>query len=405
MTLHNLYIGYYIEHLLGRNLGASAFNNCNEYIEDNHLGYAYDKEDEDIGPVGIKVFPPDDIHPQSLTWTFDNLLDAVNLRQFANEEAIYDRLSSGNIFKATCGTERNFRQMLISFGPIASMAVGDTLHFMVGQVYGKDFESMFKNVERLEGLKLQNFEFPGPPPSPEVSFIRGNHQITLQWKEDPEIWTDERRADRATVPQPFEGYRVYKSTISINGPWTLLAEFDIDGNEFFNNSGLQHKYADIGLVNNIEYWYSVTSFSKPDTISKFISLESSINASAIEATAGPAAPESVGKVAVVPNPYRGDVSYHEYKPPWENPSSGIGRWIEQDRRIQFINLPTPCEIIIYTSAGDLVRTIQHTDPTCGFADWNLTSTVGQTVASGIYLFSVEDRKNGKIQTGKFVIIK
>ena len=79
--------------------------------------------------------------------------------------------------------------------------------------------------------------------------------------------------------------------------------------------------------------------------------------------------------------------------------------MEQDRRIQFINIPTPCEIRIYTLAGDLIQSIQHTNPDRGFADWNLTSNVGQTVASGIYLFSVEDKNNDNIQVGKFVIIK
>ena len=40
----------------------------------------------------------------------------------------------------------------------------------------------------------------------------------------------------------------------------------------------------------------------------------------------------------------------------------------------------------------------------GFVDWNLTSNVGQTISSGLYMFSVQDSK-GEVQTGKFVIIK
>jgi hypothetical protein len=79
--------------------------------------------------------------------------------------------------------------------------------------------------------------------------------------------------------------------------------------------------------------------------------------------------------------------------------------MEQDRRIQFINLPERCEIRIYTLAGDLVNTLHHDDPNRGFEDWNLTSSVGQAISSGIYLFSVEDLKNGEVQVGKFVVIK
>jgi len=55
-------------------------------------------------------------------------------------------------------------------------------------------------------------------------------------------------------------------------------------------------------------------------------------------------------------------------------------------------------------AGDLITTIHHNNPDRGFANWNLTSRIGQTVSSGIYLYSVEDN-NSDIQVGKFVIIK
>ena len=79
--------------------------------------------------------------------------------------------------------------------------------------------------------------------------------------------------------------------------------------------------------------------------------------------------------------------------------------MEQDRRIQFINLPAQCQIKIYTLAGDLVNTLDHTDATRGYEDWNLTSSIGQAISSGIYLFTVEDMTNAKVQVGKFVIIK
>ena len=206
-------------------------------------------------------------------------------------------------------------------------------------------------------------------------------------------------------PQPFEGYRVYKSTASIYGPWTLLAEFDIQDNAFFGNTGLAYEYVDVGLVNNLEYYYTVTSFTKPDIISGQSSLESNKNVNAREITPGTMAPLSVSdEIAVVPNPYRGDVRYQDYKPAWEVVKAGY-EWYETDRRIQFINIPSPSEIKIYTLSGDLVQTLQHNDPSRGFADWNLTSMVGQAVASGIYLYTVEDKKNSDVFVGKFVIIK
>jgi hypothetical protein len=149
----------------------------------------------------------------------------------------------------------------------------------------------------------------------------------------------------------------------------------------------------------------VVAYSKPDTVADFPSQESSLNANAITIIPGTAPPADVGQVAVVPNPYRGDIAYHEYNPPWERPDPSRDLWLEQDRRIQFINLPARCEIKIYTLSGDLVATLRHNSHDRGFEDWNLTSNIGQAVASGIYLFTVEDNNTGNVQVGKFIIIK
>jgi hypothetical protein len=107
------------------------------------------------------------------------------------------------------------------------------------------------------------------------------------------------------------------------------------------------------------------------------------------------------KVAVFPNPYRIDGNYFRdgYEPGQRN----------FDRRLRFVNLPPRCTIRIYTLDGDLVRTLDHDkqeealDATYHY--WDLITRNTQAVVSGIYLFSVEDRKTGEIQLGKFVIIK
>jgi hypothetical protein len=134
-------------------------------------------------------------------------------------------------------------------------------------------------------------------------------------------------------------------------------------------------------------------------------MESSKNAGAVRAIPGTPPPSTVGQVAVVPNPYRGDIAYNSYSPPWEKPAGTRTQWMEQDRRMQFINLPKSCEIKIYTLAGDLITTIQHFDADKGYEDWNMTSSVGQAVSSGIYLYTVQDKISGDVQVDKFVIIK
>jgi hypothetical protein len=197
---------------------------------------------------------------------------------------------------------------------------------------------------------------------------------------------------------------VYKSYDGPNGPWIILTDFDRLDDAIGKNTGLLRSFTDYGLLNNLVYYYSVTAYSKPDTVLHFGSMESSVNANSVAVVPGTATPSTVGKVAVVPNPYRGDQKYYDYKPAWEVPRVG-GLWMEEDRRIQFINLPSPSEITIYTLAGEYVNTLSHNNPARGFEDWNLTSHVGQTIASGIYLFAVKDLNTGGVQVGKFVVIK
>jgi hypothetical protein len=88
----------------------------------------------------------------------------------------------------------------------------------------------------------------------------------------------------------------------------------------------------------------------------------------------------------------------------------------------FVNLPEKCKIRIYTLAGDLVDEINHEGAykediitiskaaalgvtSSGIHSWDLLSKNRQIIASGVYLFSVENKANGDIKVGKFVIIK
>lgn len=80
------------------------------------------------------------------------------------------------------------------------------------------------------------------------------------------------------------------------------------------------------------------------------------------------------------------------------------------------------EIRIFSLAGDLVDIIQH-DETYRGRDidnideqnspvmaggehaWDLITMHDQATATGLYLFTVEDKVSGKIKEGKFLIIK
>lgn len=409
LNLHDLYLVSWINGNIGYGL-TDAFGLDDEsfFRREKILSVSVDLpggEDGDaVSPIAEKIYPPAKLGDSlKITYVW------YNGRQEglpARDEERYAHLSTGTIMQDQVSTGDGTKSF-VSVGPY-ELSVGDTLHLVVGLILGKGLEGVEANAEFLDWLVQNEYKVPSPPPSPPLRVEAKNRSVTLRWDPrpgdlNPETYQDPNREDND--PRPFEGYRVYKSTRSAAGPWTLLAEYDIPDNEFGQNTGLAYEFTDVGLLNNIEYYYTVTAFSRPDVTINFPSQESSLSANARTAVAGPPPPSSVGEVAVVPNPYRGDIAYYSYNPPWEKPAGSRDRWMEQDRRIQFINLPSHCEIRIYTVAGVLVNTIIHRDPNRGYEDWNLTSSVGQAISSGIYLFTVDDLITGAVQVGKFVIIK
>lgn len=106
-------------------------------------------------------------------------------------------------------------------------------------------------------------------------------------------------------------------------------------------------------------------------------------------------------VKVVPNPY---IVFNS----WESNS--------EERAVKFTHLPAECVIRIYTTSGDLVKTINHTTSPQGSqplseggtASWDFTNdsglaqTSGQLVASGVYVYHVESAVGEAV--GKLVFI-
>ena len=413
--LKDIYIAYFSTPRIGGRLPGESLSNVNAddytvYYPDLHMVASADgpggTDGDTYSPIGFMFVPSKDIPEDSLTWTFNwGPQGAPGIMSPNDNEKYRDLMITGEIMQnqqSYIGTH-----FVISFGPF-NVEVDDTIMFRIGLVFGDGFEgegSMLENAMRLKGLIENDFSMPSAPPTPTMEITTSNHSVTIKWDANKEIveeYVDPYRGDAAAVP--FEGYRLYKSTYSLNGPWTLLAEYDIPDNSFFENIGLEYEYTDIGLLNNVEYYYTVSAFSKPDTAIFYPSLESSLNGNAIIVIPGVAIQETVGKVAAVPNPYLGSIDYSAYNPSWEKPPPNRP-WLEQDRRLQFINLPANSIIKIYTSAGDLVETIKHNDPDKGYEDWDMTSYAVQAIASGIYLFTVEDTQTGKVQVGKFVVIK
>ncbi|MCK4397058.1 hypothetical protein KAW96_10785, partial [candidate division WOR-3 bacterium] len=281
----------------------------------------------------------------------------------------------------------------------------------------------------LTGDGVPDFVGPPPPPIPNIKVIPGNQKVIILWDNSSEHYKNIFVSTLSGVPAGldtnyFEGYRVYRSETGVPGEWTLLREFDridftdttgtvpiawnrgmprdtVIGNDTF------YKYVDKNILNYTPHYYGISAFDKgwPFNEGSILPvLESSVLGNKILSYPSPTSADEE-EVIVIPNPYRIDQTqkYRDLK--WED-WEGYG-WSEHKRRICFANLPQRCTIRIFSLGGDLIKTIEHdySRSNRSYEDWNLITRDVQGIVSGIYLFSVENHISGKIQVGKFVVIK
>ncbi|MFW9997776.1 MAG: hypothetical protein ACFFD4_37395 [Candidatus Odinarchaeota archaeon] len=74
-----------------------------------------------------------------------------------------------------------------------------------------------------------------------------------------------------------------------------------------------------------------------------------------------------------------------------------------EKEVQFHFLPPQCTIKIFNIAGDLIRTIEHTNGT-SIEKWNLQSYNQQEVAFGVYIYHIDAPGIGE-HIGKMAVIK
>ncbi len=164
----------------------------------------------------------------------------------------------------------------------------------------------------------------------------------------------------------------------------------------------------------VENYIAVTSFDRGIPSLDIPSLESGKDGNRITIFAGPSAASNLENVYVVPNPYLGQSKFDGRR---DKDETG-----DRSKRIWFVNLPEKCTIKIYTLAGDLVDEIKHDGMSTvdvinpskathtgiaqsGIEPWDLLSKHDQIIASGVYLYSVEDHATGNIKVNKLVLIK
>jgi hypothetical protein len=250
--------------------------------------------------------------------------------------------------------------------------------------------------ERVAFNFRNDYRVPMPPPGPEYSVSPDSSAGTVA-----NVISFDDAVE--SIPDPHQGisdvagYRIYRSGDLPFGPWERIAEITVGDPDHYDAISGDYTFIDDDVALGYAYYYSVTSFDTGhdswavDPSISVDTLESSIFANrsteAFYTTIWPQE-DALSRVTVVPNPF--------YR------SSGF-ELAGDTKAIQFVNLSQSCTIRIYTLRGDLVKTIEHEDPSSGTTFWNQVSDNGQYVKSGMYFYHVSDADGGSTK-GKFAII-
>ena len=291
---------------------------------------------------------------------------------------------------------------------------------------------LYDGQENEDGTRTR-FLVPEPPDAPRMRVELDEGVASVYWDNRAEA-----SVDPVTGEEDFAGYRLYRSqlgddlrgTIATNAQ--MLREWDDPETDVGFGTGFDevrlpepvtfpgdpveyHYRFDItGMLSGWQYLFSVTAFDEGDE--RTDPLETSVNANAIRVFPGTPPNENFGsdadeyQVGVYPNPYRVNAA-------WDGSNTFT-------RKIMFYNLPRRAEIRVYTLAGEIVATLNHNADTYNgdirwFRDfssddrilpggehaWDLLTASNQNLATGLYLYTVKDLDGGKVQRGRFAVIK
>ncbi len=314
---------------------------------------------------------------------------------------------------------------LVSVGPFDPVAAGDSITVDFAFVGGDDHERLLANADYAQFAADIDYELPSAPPSPRLHVETGRGRVDLWWDDSPEAVSD------PTSPAPggrdFEGYRIYLGEDRL-AP-RLVAQYDLVDSTGFNTGlepalalepkvveGITYRYHRRieGLRDGFRYHGAVTSYDVGDAATP--SLESGRSQNLFAAVPSPAPGESPGGVVVFPNPYRVEAQWDAGRP-------------SRDRWLWFAGLPRQCTLRIYSLAGDRIfesrfdgdvyqgenarglyrpdRDVATGAPALSGASfaWDLITSRGQAIASGLYMWSVEDHASGEVTRGRFLVIK
>jgi hypothetical protein len=244
-------------------------------------------------------------------------------------------------------------------------------------------DSLFETFRRATANYNSDFTIPEPPyPPAEFRISSDAERVNLSW------------LPPQTGGPNVTGYEVYRARESLDSTFVKIATVTHDGSP-------EYEIQDEDAVRGIEHYYYIQSVGEEVTDnvtwgaahSRQVTLRSNryFTQSFAPAQLKKAPGTALEDTRIVPNPFNLAAE------------QGI-RWPDRQDKMGFLNIPGQCTIKIYTEAGELIKTLVHTDGS-GDEYWNMTTESTQLVVSGIYFAVIIDDITGDKIIRKFTVIR
>jgi len=254
-------------------------------------------------------------------------------------------------------------------------------------------DSLFQTFRRAIANFNADYELAQPLFPPSSFYVDGGgDRIALSWDADISGLT---------------GFEIYRAKGRLDSTYKLIAELGPDERSFF----------DTDLERGPSYYYYLSAIGEPiqsnaelnipadklrsgrfytqiydPTTLKRPSVEKGDTVRVYSDSVNYIERMYTDAIRIVPNPYNISADQDNMLFPGERD------------KLAFFNIPGDCDIQIFTELGELITTIEHRNGT-GDEYWNCTTDSKQIVVSGVYIAVIKDRKTGKTEIEKFIIIR
>jgi len=311
----------------------------------------------------------------SLNYSIGDTIDLIGLMSFGPYNLESDQTISISIAEAVNG---------LNIEDVIDLD-GSEMTNIQNRYISEGLDSLISTIQNANKLFDNNFiltHYP-PPSPPEIELVASpaEQSIKLIWKPIEKFWVNP-----LTGRKDIEKYIIYRTNREYVGPYKvhknrIRVHKTFDLNAYYNDELEKWQYNDSDISLGVSYYYAITAVDSTGKESWFTN-RNDIPLQAVSETKN-----NTIDINVFPNPF--------------SMTSGIPT-LGQENTITWTNLPSPCIISIFTSSGQLIKKINHTEQ-IGDATWDQRTDSRLITSPGIYFWGVEsDVGTAK---GTLVIIK